>query len=203
MLITESELKNMDRIRRLNIINSITGIKPANLIGTQNKQGNHNLAIFSSVVHLGSDPALLGFITRPTGEVSRNTLDNIVETKYYTINHVPIDMIQAAHQTSAKYPESLSEFEQCGFDEQYLETFNAPFVKQANIKIGMQLAEIIPIKRNGTQLVIGEIKLMKLATELISKEGYIDLEQAQSAGISGLNSYYQLHLLESFPYARP
>lgn len=203
MLITESELKNMDRIRRLNIINSITGIKPANLIGTQNKQGNHNLAIFSSVVHLGSDPALLGFITRPTGEVPRNTLDNIVETECYTINHVPIDMIQAAHQTSAKYPESLSEFEQCGFDEQYLETFNAPFVKQANIKIGMQLAEIMPIKRNGTQLVIGEIKLMKLATELISKEGYINLEQAQSAGISGLNSYYQLHLLESFPYARP
>ena len=55
----------MDKISRLNLINSITGVKPSNLIGTKSKDGFSNLAIFSSVVHLGSKPPLIGFITRP------------------------------------------------------------------------------------------------------------------------------------------
>ncbi|MCX7552828.1 flavin reductase [Marinicella sp. S1101] len=203
MLITQQDLKDMDRIVRLNMVNSITGVKPANLIGTQDQQGNKNLAIFSSVVHLGSNPALLGFITRPAGEVPRHTLENILETDFYTINHVPTDMVEQAHQTSAKYKKDISEFERCGFDAHHINDFSAPFVKQAAIKIGMQLAEIIPIERNGTQLVIGEIKLMSLADELVSDEGYINLEQAQTAGLSGLNSYYKLSHLDSFPYARP
>ncbi len=202
MLITESDLKNMDRIKRLNIINSITGIKPANLIGTADIDGNTNLAIFSSVVHLGSNPALLGFITRPTGDVPRNTLDNIIETEYYSINHVATNSVKQAHQTSAKYPVHVSEFRHCGFTESYISDFKAPFVEHANIKIGMRLAEILPINRNGTQLVIGEVQLIELADEFVSQEGYINLESAQSAGLSGLNSYYQLKYIDSFPYAR-
>ena len=43
----------MDKIKRLNIVNSITGIKPGNLIATMSKENETNLAIFSSVVHLG------------------------------------------------------------------------------------------------------------------------------------------------------
>ncbi len=42
----------------------MTGIKPANLIGTISKNQVSSLAIFSSVVHLGSNPALLGFVLR-------------------------------------------------------------------------------------------------------------------------------------------
>lgn len=203
MLITQQNLKEMDRIKRLNIVNSITGIKPANLIGTQDQNSNTNLAIFSSVVHLGSKPALLGFITRPTGEVPRNTLENILETEYYSINHVPTDMVKQAHQTSAKYPKGESEFKRCGFEEAYLNDFKAPFVKEASIKIGLRLTEILPIKCNGTQMVIGEIQLIDLAEAFISDEGYINLEQAQTAGISGLNSYYKMNYIDSFPYARP
>lgn len=73
---------------RIHLINSITGIKPANLIGTVDSQGQTNLAVFSSVVHLGSDPALIGFILRPAGEVPRHTYENIKETGCYTINHI-------------------------------------------------------------------------------------------------------------------
>ena len=54
------DIKSMSKIFRLNLINSITGIKPANLIGTKSKDNLENLAIFSSVVHLGSNHALLG-----------------------------------------------------------------------------------------------------------------------------------------------
>ncbi|TDR20605.1 flavin reductase family protein [Marinicella litoralis] len=202
MLITQDKLQAFDRIKRLNLINSITGIKPANLIGTQNLKQQSNLALFSSVVHLGSDPAILGFITRPSEEVPRHTLENILTTKHYTINHVPTSMVQQAHQTAAKYPAAQSEFSACGFSEQIINHFPAPFVEQAQIKIGLKLAEILPIAINQTQMVIGVIEIMELADELLSTEGYIDLQRAQSAGVSGLNNYYGLQSIQSFPYPR-
>ena len=72
-------LSNLDKLYRINLINSCSGFKSANLIASKNKNGISNVAIFSSVIHLGSDPALLAFITRPT-TVSRNTYENILET---------------------------------------------------------------------------------------------------------------------------
>lgn len=193
----------MERKMRLNIINSITGIKPANLIGTLSEKGQSNVAIFSSVVHLGSDPALLGFITRPTGEVPRHTYENIIETGYYTLNHVPTDSIEKAHYTSAKVPRGLSEFDRMGLTEVYLSSFKAPFVKKSPLKIGMKFEEEIPIKRNGTLLIIGTVEMIQIEEEkAVNDKGYIDLEQLNTAGISGLNSYYALRHLDSFPYAR-
>ena len=62
---TKKNILEMDKVKRLNIVNSITGIKPGNLIGTISNDNFPNLAIFSSIVHLGSNPALLGFILRP------------------------------------------------------------------------------------------------------------------------------------------
>lgn len=63
--ITAAEIQQMEKIFRLNLVNSCTGYKSANLIATKSQNGNPNVAVFSSVTHLGSDPALLGFVTRP------------------------------------------------------------------------------------------------------------------------------------------
>ena len=78
MNLTKTDLENASKVFRLNLINSITGIKPANLIGSISNSGQTNLAIFSSVIHLGSNPAYLGFIMRPIGDVPRHTYENIL-----------------------------------------------------------------------------------------------------------------------------
>ena len=72
MLLEENDVKQLEKKYRLNLINSITGIKPANLIGTRSQDGIDNVAIFSSVVHLGSNPAQLGFVMRP--QTSQNNI---------------------------------------------------------------------------------------------------------------------------------
>jgi len=80
--------------------------------------------------------------------------------------------------------------------------FKAPFVKESPIKMGMKYLESIPIERNGTILVIGEVEHLIMPEEAVSNKGYINLETAEVAGISGLNSYYKLEKIGSFPYAR-
>lgn len=187
----------------MNIINSIAGIKSANLIGTKSKAGRSNLAIFNSVVHIGSNPAMAGFIMRPINEVQRHTYENILETGYYTINHVHTSFIEKAHYTAAKFEKELSEFEQCHLEESYLQDFYAPFVKESKVKLGLKYLESVPIKINNTTLVIGEIIHLIMPDEVLSEEGYIDLQKSGDAGVCGLNTYYQLTKLKSFPFARP
>lgn len=203
MILQRDDIENMDRVKRLNLINSITGIKPANLIGTVAKDGRTNLAIFSSVVHLGSHPPLLGLIVRPAGEVNRHTYENIKATGVYTINHVHRLSTTRAHYTSAKFEEEVSEFDACGFTEEFLENFAAPFVKESQLKIGLRFKEEIPIALNNTTFIIGEVEHIILPDAVMDKDGNLDLEDLESVGVSGLNSYYSLKKAAQYPYARP
>jgi flavin reductase (DIM6/NTAB) family NADH-FMN oxidoreductase RutF len=184
------------------MINAITGIKPANLIGSQNAQGQYNLAVFSSVVHLGSNPALIGFVLRPYDKVPRHTWQNIKATGHYTINHVPATHTEAAHYTSAKFPQEVSEFERCGFFPEIIPGIEAPFVAESQLKMALSFETAIEIPLNGTTLVIGKIIHLSIPDEFIDPAGELDLQRAQSTGISGLNSYYSLEKIGQYPYVR-
>ena len=197
-----TDIAQMDRTLRLHLINSCTGIKPANLIGTVDAEGRENLAIFSSVVHLGSNPPYLGFVMRPQTDVKKDTYQNISTSGYYTINHVPVEMIKNAHYTSAKFDSEVNEFERCQIESEYREDFPAPFVKEAPVKIGLRKVNEIPIPENGTILMVGIIERLIVPERVLDFEGKINLQQIRTAGISGLNTYYGLTKLEEFPYVR-
>ena len=202
MQYSEKDVSAMDRIYRLNLINSITGIKPGNLIGTKSKDDKSNLAIISSVVHLGSNPALLGFVMRPQQTVKHHTYQNITETGVYTINHIPNNLTERAHYTSAKFEKDVSEFAACGFTEEYVSEFSAPFVAESEIKVSMRFTEEIHIKTNNTILIIGAVEHIIVSNKALNNDGSINLEEANSVGISGLDSYYKLNKIAAYPYAR-
>lgn len=194
-------IDQLDRVTRLKIINSVTGIKPGNLIGTIGENGATNLAVFSSIIHLGSNPSLLGFISRPQTEEVGHTLRNILQTEYYTINHIHPEFVEKAHYTSAKFSSDVSEFDTCNLSEEYINHFKAPFVQESIFKMGLCFKEAVDIKLNGTVLVIGEIEELIIADKAFVNED-IDLEASEGVGISGLNTYYSLKKIDSYPYAR-
>ena len=200
---SEEDILQMPKVKRLNIINSITGIKPANLISTIDERNRHNLAIFSSVVHLGSNPALIGFILRPQQKIRRHTYENILENGYYTINHLPNHKTLEGHYTSAKFDKETSEYDVCHFTPEFQHDFPVPYVKESFLRMGLKHVESIPIKYNGTVMIVGKILQVYVAKSSLSEEGYINLEEAKSVGISGLNTYYDLKKIASYPYARP
>ncbi len=201
MIITKEALLNYDKRYRTHLVNSLNGYKSANLLGTVDQQGQTNLAIFSSVIHMGSNPPLLGHITRPDS-VSRHTLENIRETGFYTINHIHTGIIEQAHQTSARYDKNVSEFKAVGLTEAYIDQFFAPFVGEAYIKIGMEVREIIPIQTNDTLLVVGEIQMISLPQSVLLEDGKLDLEQAHTVAISGLDAYHQTDQIKRLSYAK-
>lgn len=197
----QSEIAALAKQERTNLINALAGIRPANLIGTVSANNQTNVAIFNSVMHIGADPALMGFIMRPTS-VTRDTYENIVATKEFTLNHVPFNAIEAAHQTSARY--SISEFEACGFTPEYSNLMKAPYVGESIIQIGLKLADMIPIALNQTLLVIGEIVEIRIKNEAcLEADFHLDLTLGNSIGVNGLDSYYSLHKEMKLSYAKP
>jgi flavin reductase (DIM6/NTAB) family NADH-FMN oxidoreductase RutF len=199
------DIKALPRIPRLTLINAITGFKSANLVGTVDQNGATNLAIFSSAVHIGSDPPLIGVVTRPIvpdGKTSRHTYDNIKKTGFFTLNHVSEAMIEQAHQTSASYGDGISEFEAVGLTPQYLGLGKVPFVAESPIKMGLEFVEEYFIQANQTILVIGKVVELYLPDNCMDVAGNLDLNAAQTVALSGLDTYHRAEQVMRLPYAR-
>ncbi|MFK7977205.1 MAG: flavin reductase family protein [Halioglobus sp.] len=202
MQLNSADIGAMDTRPRAALINSLSGFKSANLVGTIGASGQSNLAVMSSCVHLGSHPPLLALIVRP-GLRDRHTLSNILTKRCYTINHVTPQLIEQAHQTAARYPASESEFDATGLTHEWRKGFGAPFVAEAQIKIGMELREYQTLQINDTHLVIGEVISIDLPDDAVRADNSIDLCAAQSVALSGLDSYHTASLEKRMAYAKP
>lgn len=200
--ISKEDISKMDKIRRLNLINSCTGYKSANLIATRSIYGQENVAIFSSITHLGSNPAMLGFIVRPT-TVPRDTYKNIKETGYFTVNHIISDIISDAHHTSANYGSEISEFDKTNLEPEYKIDIDFPFVKNAPVQLLCKYQNEYHIIENDTIHVIATIENVFYDEKLEHKDGWLQLDKANVVAINGLDGYCLPKLLDRFEYARP
>ena len=200
--ISFSEIMNMDKHERVHFINSLGGFKSVALVGTVDKEGKTNLAIFSSVFHIGANPPLIGLIFRPSPP-ERDTMSNILSTGFYTINHINENIYRQAHQTSARYDSAISEFEVTGLTPDYKNNFFAPFVAESHLQMGVAFREKIELNINNTTLIIGEIKEVYVPIECLLDDGFIDLEKANTITCSGLDSYHKTVQLDRLSYAKP
>ncbi len=200
---TPAVWQSWERFYRANFINSLTGFKSASLIGTINAEGVPNLGMFSSMVHIGSDPALIGYINRPVA-AAPHTLANIKANGFYTINHIHANFLDKAHQTSAKYPDEVNEFTEVGLTEEYMDGVQVPFVKESHIKYLLSLKEIVPIQLNDTFLVIGQLEQVFIDSSLRpTTDGFLHLDQAGTICSNGLDAYYNTTMIDRFAYAKP
>lgn len=200
--LTAEDLRAMKERYRAHFINSLSGFKSANLLGTTDLQGNLNLAIVSSVIHLGANPPLMGMVTRPR-TVERHSVENLIATGYYTLNHVHPDILEAAHQSSARYPRGTSEFEATGLTPYFGQELSAPYVAESRLSIGLKFCESKLIEQNNTEFIIGEIVEVRLSKHALREDGFVDLEALSSVTISGLDSYHLTQSLGRYRYAKP
>lgn len=196
------DIDNLEKIFKINLINSCSGFKSANLLGSISNEGVSNVAVFSSVIHLGSNPPTLGFILRPT-TVPRDTYKNIKESGVFTINHIYEEIIEDAHHTSAKYPENVSEFDITNLEEEYKGAFKAPFVKGSPVQMSMKFIEEIPVPSNNVMLIVAQIEELYIQDALLQSDGLINLSIGKVATINGLDTYAIPTFKKQLSYQRP
>jgi flavin reductase (DIM6/NTAB) family NADH-FMN oxidoreductase RutF len=200
-VISKEAIATMEKVPRLNLINSCTGYKSTNLIATKSNEGQSNVAIFSSVTHLGSEPPLIGFIMRPT-TVPRDTYKNIKETGYFSINHVTVDMIEDAHHTSANYDLGISEFDKTHLEEEYKTDIEIPFVKGSPVQLYCKYVNEYYIKENDTIHIVASIEQLFYDEELQHEDGWLQIDRGNVIAMNGLDGYCLPKLVDRFQYAR-
>lgn len=198
------DIDTLEQRYRGNLINCLSGFKPAVLVGTKSTEGQTNLAIFSNLLHLGANPALLGLLVRPApAGTERHTWENIVATQHFTVNHVNEAIVPQAHQTSARYPRETSEFSATGLTPEWLADYPAPFVAEATVKLGLRLIDQHHFDINHTTLLIGEVQTIHLPSEILREDGSLDLTQEHAVAACGLNSYHTTGTGCRYRYAKP
>jgi flavin reductase (DIM6/NTAB) family NADH-FMN oxidoreductase RutF len=200
--ITKEDVSQMSKVPRLNLVNCVTGYKSANLIGTISTEGVLNVAIFSSVTHLGSEPPLLGFILRPT-TVPRDTYKNLKETGYFTVNHITEEMIADAHHTSSSYEKHISEFDKTNLDPEFIDDLKVPFVKGSPVKLLCKYVNEYKIEENGCIHIIASIETIYANENLFHNDEWMQLDRGNVIAINGLDGYAVPKLTDRFHYARP
>lgn len=199
--LNSADFESMEQRYRAAFFNSLGGFKSVNLVGTTDNAGQTNISIVNSVFHIGANPPFYGFVIRPH-TVPRHTLENILETREYTLNHITADFYKKAHQTSARYPKEISEFDACGLTPEYIDDCKSPFAKESAVKIGLDFIEKKEIELNGTVIVIGQIKMVVLDDSLLASDGFVDLEAAGTITCAGLDAYYSVKKLARLSYAK-
>lgn len=197
---TSETLQALPSRERATLINAISGIRSANLIATRGDAAT-NLSVFNSVTHLGSNPALLGMVFRPLS-VERHTYSNIKNYKDFTINAITTAMVPKAHQTSAKYPEGVSEFDAVGFQPLFREETHVPFVEESPIQVLCTYSQE-HVLENQCILLTASIKAIWIDERGLSKDHFVNHEQLQTVGIGGLDAYYTTRLEGRYAYAKP
>ena len=199
---TTTDWEQWPERQRARTMNSLSGFKSANLIGTVDVAGRHNLSIVSSVVHLGSYPALFGMVLRPPGDHS-HTYKNLMATQQCTFNHVNGNIFSKAHQCSARYPEEISEFDAVDLTPWLPSSlqWRAPAVAEAEIRLGLVFTEDIPLP-NRCRFLVCSLEWIDLPANIRASDGYIAIDKADSLSISGLDGYHRTSLLGRLSYAK-
>ncbi len=202
MHLTPDDIAGRDREFRRHFFNTLPGPRGVHLIGTRGHRGTENLGVFSSVVHLGANPALLGFHLRPL-TVPRHTYHHLKATGWFTVNTLHPDFLEAAHQTSANYPLGESEFAATGLTPTYSEDCRAPYVKESAIRIGLTFEEEHPIAANDTLFIVGRVREVFVPDEMVSETGHVDHQRLDTLAVTGLDTYYRVVDGQRLGYARP
>lgn len=190
---------------RARLVNSLSGFKSANLVGTADAEGQPACCIVSSVVHLGSNPALLGVVFRPPGDDAHN-YHNLASSGHFTLSHVTAPIHEQAHQTSARYATEVSEFEEVGLTPHWhgegAGRFPAPAVAESPVRIGLTVEEDMQLP-NRCRFVIGAVQWVDFPSDLQAGDGFLDLAAVDTVAIGGLDAYHTAERMARLSYAKP
>jgi flavin reductase (DIM6/NTAB) family NADH-FMN oxidoreductase RutF len=201
MTLNQHEIEQLEQRYRATLMNALSGFKPLFLLGTIDSYGVRNLSLINSVVHIGANPFMLGYIQRPL-TVSRHSYDNLKNSGSYTLNAVTESMLAAAHHASAKFETDVCEFEATGLRFEHHDGIPAPFVTGSPLQMALEPVEEHSIS-NGTLLIIGKVMHIALPDEIVGKDGFPQLETTGMVSCLGLDAYYKPEFINRYVYARP
>ena len=138
---------------------AIVSPRPIGWISTIDKEKNVNLAPYSFFNAIADNPPMIMFsITGQKKNISsKDTLQNIIETKCFVVNIVSKDLLNQMNQTSGNYPKNTDEFILAKLEKTNCVYIDVPRVKKSPASLECTLYKILKLPGFSNNMVIGEV----------------------------------------------
>ena len=181
---------------------AIVSPRPIGWISTTDKEKNVNLAPYSFFNAVADNPPMVMFsITGQKKNISsKDTLQNIIETKCFVVNIVSKDLLNQMNQTSGNYPKNTDEFVLANLEKTNCVYIDVPRVKKSPASLECTLYKVLKLPGFSNNMVIGKVVGVHI-NENILKNGIFDILAYDPIARLGYKDY--THVSSKFELERP
>jgi len=181
-------MEELDERKKYRLMTSCIVPRPIAWITTINDEGIPNAAPFSFFTGVSIDPPLVIFAVERRHGAKKDTVLNIEQTKEFVINIVTESNSSQMNETSKDFGPDEDELVAAELTTIPSKFVTPPSIQESPIHLECVLDQIIEIGSSPHSLVIGEVKLITVADNLMN-EGRIDMEKLQAVGRMGSKWY--------------
>ena len=181
---------------------AIVSPRPIGWISSIDKEKNVNLAPYSFFNAIADNPPMIMFsITGQKKDISsKDTLQNIIETKCFVVNVVSKDLLNQMNQTSGNYPKNTDEFILAKLEKTNCVHIDVPRVKKSPASLECTLYKILELPGFSNNMVIGKVVGVHI-NENILKNGIFDILAYDPIARLGYKDY--TYVSSKFELERP
>jgi len=190
-----------------NIYKLLTGAvipRPIGWVSSISEDGVPNLAPFSFFNAVGEDPPHVMFSTVRTGDINKDTLNNVLATKQFVVNMATEDTVEAMNASSVNLPPDGDEFEYAGLTAVPSVLVKAPRVKESPIAFECELVHHYSLEghqNGGATIMIGRIVMFHVDESVLMDDFKINPETYRP--VARLAGYSYSKMGEIFSIKRP
>ena len=185
-----------------NPFKAIVSPRPIGWISTIDKEKNVNLAPYSFFNAIADNPPMIMFsITGQKNNISsKDTLQNVIDTKCFVVNVVSKDLLHQMNQTSGNYPKNIDEFMLAELEKSNCVHIDVPRVKKSPASLECRLYKILKLPGSSNNMVIGRVVGVHI-NENILKNGIFDILAYDPIARLGYKDY--TYVSSKFELERP
>jgi len=163
--------------------------RPVAWVTSTNQNGLINLAPFSVLTYLSTDPPMIGFgigLKQGTDE-QKDTERNVRLQKEFVVHIASSDQIDLVQRSGFPFPSTISEVVELKLAVTDSDVVSVPRLLSSKISMECRLHDIINFGRDGSKLVVGEIVMFHI-DDNIYRDGKIDsFELNPVVRVAGMN----------------
>ena len=163
--------------------------RPIAFASTLSADGVPNLAPYSFFNAFSSNPPILIFSSnrRVANNTTKDTLQNVQDTKEVVINVVPYAIVRQMALCSIEYDAEVNEFEKSGFTPLPSERVRPFRVAESPVQMECVVENILPLGEKGGagNLIICRIVLMHISESILTEASRIDPHKIDLVGRMG------------------
>lgn len=175
----ELDLNTLTEKKRGAMLTATIAPRPVAFVTTLNTDGSINAAPFSFFNAVSYKPAMLMISVLKVDGESKDTAINILREKEFVVHTVTEDNVLLVNETSLRLEYGDSELRLADFTVTESKLIKTPGLKEAKVRFEVKLTD--HIETEGSNIFIGEVLLMHLATDVFV-DNYIDYNKFKPVG---------------------